>query len=110
MIPKVQTTVVCLGVCVASADVSGVFACLPHGLKRLQAVEPRHRHFSLVVPCLRFDPWWMFQDLFASKSEDERDISAANSTTANKAYQTLVQPMARVKYLVRPPINLIEVG
>lgn len=45
----------------------------------------------------------MFQDLFASKCEDEREISAANSATANKAYQTLVQPMARVKYLVRPP-------
>ncbi|CAN0470470.1 unnamed protein product [Ectocarpus sp. 12 AP-2014] len=40
-------------------------------------------------------------DLYASKSEDERKISAANSATANKAYQTLVQPMARVKYLMR---------
>lgn len=45
----------------------------------------------------------MFQDLFASKCEDEQEISAANSATANKAYQTLVQPMARVKYLVRTP-------
>lgn len=40
------------------------------------------------------------QDLFASKCEDEQEISAANSASVNKAYQTLVEPMSRVRYLV----------
>lgn len=45
------------------------------------------------------------QDLFASKCEDEQEISAANSAAVNKAYQTLVEPMSRVKYLVRSPFS-----
>ncbi|CAM9520420.1 unnamed protein product [Ectocarpus sp. 12 AP-2014] len=72
-------------------DYFEMFQCTPSIFLGLKEVEMRFKNMQRA-----FHP-----DLYASKSEDERKISAANSATANKAYQTLVQPMARVKYLMR---------
>ncbi|CAB1116327.1 unnamed protein product [Ectocarpus sp. CCAP 1310/34] len=72
-------------------DYFELFQCTPSVFLELKEVEMRFKNMQRA-----FHP-----DLYASKSEDEREISAANSATANKAYQTLVQPMARVKYLMR---------
>ncbi|CAM9314758.1 unnamed protein product [Ectocarpus sp. 4 AP-2014] len=72
-------------------DYFEMFQCTPSVFLGLKEVEMRFKNMQRA-----FHP-----DLYASKSEDEREKSAANSATANKAYQTLVQPMARVKYLMR---------
>lgn len=63
-----------------------------------------HRPHRLVFALDIFGLSALIQDLFASKCEDEKAISATNSATANKAYQTLTHPMSRVKYLVRPRV------
>ncbi|CAM9378184.1 unnamed protein product, partial [Hapterophycus canaliculatus] len=68
-----------------------MFNCPPSVFLELKEVEKSFKDMQRA-----FHP-----DLFASKSPEEQEISAANSATANKAYQTLVQPMSRVKYLMR---------
>ncbi|CAM9321611.1 unnamed protein product [Discosporangium mesarthrocarpum] len=40
-------------------------------------------------------------DLFGAKSNKEKEVSSANSTTVNQVYQTLLNPMQRVRYLMR---------
>ncbi|CAM9543113.1 unnamed protein product [Choristocarpus tenellus] len=40
-------------------------------------------------------------DLFGSKSTAEKEVSSNNSTIVNQAYQTLLSPMQRVKYLIK---------
>eukprot|EP00752_Nemacystus_decipiens_P003129 g2896.t1 len=72
-------------------DYFEMFDCPPSVFLELKEVETRFKNMQRA-----FHP-----DLFASKCEDEQEISAANSAAVNKAYQTLVEPMSRVRYLMR---------
>lgn len=68
-----------------------MFDCSPSVFLDVKELEKKFKNMQRA-----FHP-----DLFANKSAEEQSISSANSSLANKAYQTLSQPMRRVKYLMR---------
>mmetsp|Transcript_12657 Transcript_12657/g.18646 ORF Transcript_12657/g.18646 Transcript_12657/m.18646 type:complete len:261 (-) Transcript_12657:60-842(-) len=61
-------------------------------------------HFDLDMKFLESNFWALQKklhpDLFSHKSQEEQEFSAMNSSMVNNAYQTLRDPVERVKYLL----------